>query len=188
MVSIKDAWDSYVGLAGKKHPTVSPWIRECQKGVERELGYWPEPWVEMPPGGEPFDVVQSIATPAANGAENVVLQYPIPLGFDGVILGIANYFVGTGFTEGSGDLVWRIRRGLPGTQGAPIRNYQDIRTTMGSPVSPREVFGGILVTSGDFLTYTVTHAAGSPIVPGGNRVVCNIAGFYWPRGSSEMNR
>jgi hypothetical protein len=186
MTSAQDAWKSYVGLAGMKHPTVKPWVKDCQKGIERELGYWPEPWAEMPPGGEPFDVIESIQTPPANGVETVVLQYLIPFGFDGVILGIANYFTGTGFVESSGDLIWRIRRGIPGIGGSTVRNYSAITTTMGSPLGTREVFGGILVTSEDYITYTVTNRAGGPIIPSNNRIVCNIAGFYWPRGSSEM--
>lgn len=184
--SLRDGWDHFVALAGYNHPAVKPNLHRCGLGEAVQGGYHPQPWVEMPPGGEPFDVIRDIATPDSNDTETVVLSYQIPFGFDGVILGIGNLFSGGTFEEGSGDLVWRIRVGQPGTSGRPVRNYSNIRTSMGGFSAPRDVFGGILVHSEDYITYTVTHASGSPIVPGGTVVICNVAGFYWPRGSAEI--
>jgi hypothetical protein len=67
-----------------------------------------------------------------------------------------------------------------------VRNYSDIRFSLGSLQQPRTVFGGILVDSGQTIQYSVTHAIGSPIVPAGTRIIANVAGFYWPRGASPM--
>lgn len=197
--SQQDAWEAFRSLAGPNHPAVKPWmgrapglsgnVREgagssCVVAQQLREGYWPYPWLEMPPGGLPFDEFDSINTPAANGVENVVLSYQIPFGYDGVILAVANIFTGPGFVPGSGDLVWRIRVGGANLTGRPQLNYSNIQVGLGGTATPRDVQGGILVTSGQFVVYTVTHTVGSPIVPGGTRIVCNIQGFYWPRGSS----
>lgn len=194
--SEKSAWEAFVARVGHKHPAVSPWVRQpprrglgarmegCVVAEEWQRGYWPYPWLEMPPGGFPFDEFASIDTPAANGVETLVLQFAIPFGCDGVVLGIANVFTGPGFVEGSGNLTWRIRVGAASLQGSPQLNYANIINTLGSAQTPREVQGGIIVTSGQYLTYSVIHALGSPIIPGGTRILCNIQGYYWPRGSS----
>lgn len=213
----KDAWDSYVALAGVKDPTVAPWVRggrgglrragnrgfgeltppselpmsnvgvpQCAVAADWEQGYWPMPWVEMPPGGLPFDPFGSIDTPAANGVETLVLQFRIPYNYDGIITGICNLFTGPGFVETSGNLIWRIRVGQPNLQGRPVRNYSDIRQSMGDLGQPRDVAGGIQVISDQYVEYSVTHSLGSPIVPAGTRIICNIQGYYWPRGSSPL--
>lgn len=158
----------------------------CVVAQQWDKGYWPYPWSEMPPGGLPFDEFQSIVTPAANGTETVVLQFQVPFGYDGIVLGVMNIFTGPGFVEGSGSLTWRIRVGQPSLQGRPQLNYSNIINTMGSLSQPREVHGGIQIISGQFLEYSVTHALLSPIVPAGTRIVCNIAGYYWPRGASPI--
>jgi hypothetical protein len=208
MRNMRDAWDMYRALdvaGGRKTMAPRPPRQHigynggmgniipggdvgssCVVAQQWEQGYWPYPWSEMPPGGLPFDEWDSIVTPANNGIETVVLQFQIPFGYDGIILGVSNLFTGPGFVQGSGDFIWRIRIGSPSLQGRPQRNYSDIRVTLGSFQSPREVYGGIQVASEQFVEYSVTHAATSPIIPGGTRIVCNIAGFYWPRGSSPL--
>lgn len=185
--SIREAWDIMVAKLGVNHPTIAPHCsEECNSDLQREKGYWPEPWVEMPRGGLPFDEFDSIVTPAANGTETLVLSFEVPFGYDGIILSHTNVFTGPGFTEGSGNLVWRIRIGNPSLQGRPQRNYQNITTTRGDLTEGRTVYGGMSLSSGDFAQYSVTHAVLSPIVPAGTRIICNLAGFYWPRGSSPM--
>jgi hypothetical protein len=158
----------------------------CAPEQQRDMGYWPYPWIEMPPGGEPFDEFASIVTPNANGTETLVLTFTIPYAYDGIVLGVFNGFTGPGFVEGSGNLIWRIRLGQASLLGKPVRNYNNIRVTLGSLAQARSVQGGILVQSGQIVQYSVTHAIGSPIVPAGTRIICNITGFYWPRGSTPM--
>lgn len=196
--SMREAWEAYRALSGRGRPqppsgptdglgaAAASVGRGCVVAQQWDRGYWPYPWSEMPPGGLPFDEFDSIATPAANSVETAVLQFQIPFGYDGIILAVTNFFTGPGFVEGSGDLTWRIRIGSPQLQGRPQLNYSNIQVTLGSLGQPRDVQGGIQVTSGQYAEYTVTHALGSPIVPGGTRIVCNIQGFYWPRGSTPI--
>lgn len=183
-----DAWKmlcAQKGMAGTL-PSLGRMGAECAPTEERSSGYWPYPWIEMPPGGEPFDEFNSIVTPNANGVETVVLNFEVPYAYDGIILGVFNGFTGPGFVEGSGNLIWRIRLGQANLQGKPVRNYSNIRVTLGSLAQARSVQGGIVVQSGQTVQYTVTHAIGSPIIPAGTRIICNITGFYWPRGATPM--
>lgn len=184
MVGQLEAWQMRVSRLGAGHPSIKPW---CSADEEREKGYWPYPWVHMPPGGEAFDPDAFITTPAANSTETLVLQFQVPQGYDGVITGVTNLFTGPGFVEGSGNLIWRIRIGLPNLQGRPVRNYSSIDRTLGTFEFPRDVAGGIIIGSNQYIEYTVTHLLGSPIIPAGTRIMCNLIGYYWPKGSNSHN-
>ncbi len=143
------------------------------------------PWVEMPEGGVPYDAFGVIATPVAGAPETIVTfldgPFIVPVGMDGVIHYVSNLFTGPGFNQGSGDLVWRLRIGAPGLAGRPVRNYSNIRTTLGSLETARIVPGGLLIRSTEEVTYTITHSAASPIVPAGTRIIVSISGWLWPR-------
>jgi len=125
--------------------------------------------------GFPFDTTSSIVTPLAGAAETVVLTFTVPFGVDGSIRGIHNQYTGPGFVEGSGDLIWRIR-----VAGAYVRNYNDIRTTMGSLVNPRLVEGGVEILSDQLVEYTVEHTALSLLPAAGTRIICSLRGRFWP--------
>jgi hypothetical protein len=145
----------------------------------------PWPWLEMPEDGVPFDFVQFIDTPAANGIETVIFSFRVPEGYRGVIKLYHHSFTGPGFVEGSGNLIWRIRQGPSGVAGRAVRNLADMRTTRGSLQWQRVLPGGIILELNEFATYTVTHSIGSPIVPGGTRIVATLSGWFWPAGKNS---
>jgi hypothetical protein len=153
-----------------------------EETLEQEQSVWypSSPWIDMPEDGVPFDEVRFIDTPAANGVETVIFTAQLPTGYRGVIKYYHHHFQGPGFNEGSGDLIWRIRQGPPGTAGRTVRNFGDMRSTRGSLQQPRIIPGGILLDLNDFMTYTVTHAVGSPIIPGGTRIFATLSGWFWP--------
>lgn len=125
----------------------------------------------------PFDEINSIATPVAGSAETVVLRFKVPRGYNGLIEAIYNEYTGGGFLEGSGDLIWRIR-----LNSEAVRNYGNIRTTMGSLVVPRPISGGVFVMSDQLVEYTIEHTAGSGLAPGpGTRILCGLRGLFRPR-------
>ncbi|MBK8200668.1 MAG: hypothetical protein IPK75_20215 [Acidobacteria bacterium] len=84
------------------------------------------PWEVAPPGSQPFDYVGVISTPAAGSTDQLVLSFQVPFGWDGTIKKITNVYTGPGFFEGSGDLIWRIRR-----DGQFVKNYDSILVTFG---------------------------------------------------------
>ena len=53
----------------------------------------------------------SIALPAADGADYLVLGFLVPSGYFFEITSILHFYTGNGFVEGSGDLAWRLMLG-----------------------------------------------------------------------------
>jgi hypothetical protein len=136
--------------------------------------YSSPPWLKMPAEGRQYQEINSIAFPANDGTNYVVVQFKVPTGYDGVITSITNFYTGVGFVEGSGDLVWRL---LIGRRWA--RNLGSIDTTLGSLTSPCPLFrGGIRVTSNQLITYYTSVPVASALA--GGRVVCGVFGWYYP--------
>lgn len=107
--------------------------------------YW---YDEMPPSGVPFFVVNngnspsgptaSIASPAY-GANNqtVLCSYQCPSNFVAVVKGILTSFDGSGFIQGSGNIIWTLDVDQPlpavaGTAGYSFDGYGNLLTTMGN--------------------------------------------------------
>lgn len=83
----------------------------------------------------------SIVTPAPGG-DVEVLQFKVPTGYWGKILGVYLHYTGTGFVPGSGDIIWRIQIGNRYLKGfgnctvnlgsaantAPLSEWENLRT------------------------------------------------------------
>lgn len=171
-------------------PCESPclaWIIN-QQNEERRGSYYPYPWDVPPEGSEDFDELAAVVLPAAGAAETIILQFQVPDGYDLVVKGILTEFTGPGFTQGSGNLIWRFRRGQGGITGSPVPNYGSIQFSLGNRQQNRPITAGTLASSGDYLTLTIVHVAGSPIVPpGGPSVIGGLNGYMWPRGSVPIS-
>src|SRR5579862_232102 len=86
------------------------------------------PWLFPPPEWTNLDLSAYVALPAIAAQANVI-QFQVPLGQNGVIQKIANNFVGGGWVEGSGAVVWQIL-----VDGAPppgSANYDNIVDSLG---------------------------------------------------------
>jgi hypothetical protein len=92
----------------------------------------PPAFLEMPADGVPFNEVDYVLLPAI-GATAVVISFRVPPGLNGSIKWLGNNFVGAGFTDGSGSIIWQIT-----ADGEPVRNHQHIIGSLGSPASPSE--------------------------------------------------
>lgn len=137
------------------------------------MSEWRElPWLYPPPGFRAFDFVRSIATPFA-GVETTVVGFTVPVGFDGTVKRISHNFTGGGFTQGSGDLVWRIR-----VNNQVVKNFGTLLTEFGSIQQPREI-DGIVIRAGQTVTYSVVCSNAALIA--GTYIVCCFAGYYWPK-------
>lgn len=144
----------------------------CQVPDDQKLPHELYPWIFPPPGYESFDLSKSIVTPAVSATPTTVLTLSSPVGWDGVILRIANVFIGSGFVEASGDLTWGLF--INGNQ--PVRNYGQIITTFGSVAQPREI-SGFLLRSGQTLIYNVINA--NVLLAGNTSIVCTVSGYWW---------
>ncbi len=134
------------------------------------------PWVKMPPQGRRFTRINSIALPAFDGLDHLVLSYLVPSGRDGTIAAVVQNYTGQGFQEGSGDLTWRLK-----LNQHYVKDYGDTTTSLGSLTQYNMNPGQILVQSNQLVQYfvNVSVAAAGNLV--GGRIICSTLGWWWPR-------
>jgi len=138
----------------------------------------PPPWVAMPTEGRRYQQIGSILLPIAEGADNLVATFQVPVGYDGVIVSIVNMYTGAGFVEGSGDLHYRIQ-----INRRWLKDYGDIQTTLGTVASPCMIYrGGVKLRTQEVVRYWVQLGAGAlgRLDPTG-RLVCAFFGWFYPQ-------
>ena len=128
-----------------------------------------------PVNWENVDQLAYITIPAV-GVQSVILRIQVPIGRNGIIRKIANNYVGAGWVEGSGDVIWRIL--IDGGAPPPGANsYNSIAASLGSPANPVEV-PGFRVFENQVLTFEVLNVA---IVPAGQKIGARLVGYFYPR-------
>lgn len=138
--------------------------------------YAQPPHLVMPPQGRRFQFIETVPLPD-DGSRADVVRFRVPYGWDGVIVGLVNRYLGVGFVEGSGDLSWGLRIGH-----VYARDYGNVTTSLGDLQSSARLSGPIRILSGQDVAYEVRVAAGasSRLFPSG-RVLCAVFGWYYPR-------
>lgn len=140
---------------------------------------WPSPpWVRMPVQGKQFKKISSIALPAADGNDHLVLSWLVPYAYDGTIVSVVQNYTGQGFVEGSGDLVWRLQ-----LNQHYVKDYGNSNTQLGSLVTPYPNInsGQILIQSGQLVQFFVNRSTTSAGNLNGGRILCATLGWTWPR-------
>lgn len=132
------------------------------------------PWVFPPVNSIAFDAAGDIGLPAI-GVEAAIFSFQVPRGFNGVIKSIANVFIGGGFTDGSGAIVWRV---LQNNQA--IRGKENVINSLGSVANPSLVGGGgfIRILENDLIAMDVLNVS---VVPGGQIVGGRLSGWFYPK-------
>ena len=133
-------------------------------------------WVRAPDRFTPFRKTASIPTPLP-GADNLVLSFLVPHGYDGVIAGLFHRYTGPGFQEGNGDIEWRLL--INRTYAIHLGN---VLVSLGSQQRPYPVDGGIFVQSGNLIQYLVNvpNLSGG-ILPINSQIVCGLEGLFYAR-------
>ena len=137
-------------------------------------------WIDPPTNWENIDVF-AYAPLGAIGASVTILTFIVPTGRNGVIYAIANNFVGGGWIEGTGDVVWQIL-----VDGAPppgANSYGNIFGSLGSPASPTRI-SGFRVFDGQTVTVVALNNPAGPnggVVLAGQRVGARLLGHLYPR-------
>lgn len=152
-------------------------IRELVRLLSQTPSYFP--WIDSPADAQSFDETNVIPVPVGIGVETDVLVLPVPTGWDGVILGISNVYLGPVETLNYAipSLTWRIR-----VDQRQVNGYNSISTQFGTTEFPRPI-SPILVNSGQKLRYTVTN--NDPALPAvGNFIYCQFGGRFWPHRKS----
>lgn len=149
----------------------------CRRAESIQYSEDNPPWIKMPVQGRRFQEIATVAL--ANFVLNTdlaVLTFQVPFGFDGVITGNTNRFLGPGFVEGSGDIEWRVqlsRRYAP--------DYGLILTSLGDLTSPVAFSGGgIRIYSHQTIRYIARITNFALLDPLG-RVLCALYGWFYPR-------
>lgn len=131
-------------------------------------------WIFPSINSIPFDNAGDVVLPAI-GVEVTIFTFQVPKGFNGVMKEIANVFIGGGFTDGSGAVVWRV---LQNTQA--MRGKENMLNSLGSVAAPSRIGGGgfIRILENDIIAMTVLNVS---IAPAGQIVAGRLSGWFYPK-------
>jgi hypothetical protein len=127
----------------------------------------------MPIDGIPFDYNAYVATPAVGNAIAVV-SFSVPEGHYGVIKQIGNVYIGAGFVEGSGSLIWQLQQ-----NNGVVRNYDNILSSLGTVSAPGELAGRSILL--EELAPVVLQVNNVSLVAGGTQVGGRLGGWFFPK-------
>jgi hypothetical protein len=160
-----------------KHAKIPSPYKPCI-GIDTSTVPWEPDYGALPPGSEPFRRVGSIVTPTPG--DTLVVSLLVPNGYDGILTGLFQFYSGSGFFQGAGDILWRVKANL-----RYIWNFGAVPFALGLPTFPMPLTEGELLLSDQVLSYIVNvpNLSGN-IQVGGSRIVCGFFGFFWPRGAA----
>lgn len=158
------------------------WNQFCHDKKNEQLNFnKPSPIERMPPGGREIQEMAALplSSVPSTSTDTAILTFKVPIGYDAIITHVTNTFAnGTGFIEGTGGIVWRVRVG-----NVFARNLGNILFSFGSLSEPFVIPGvGIPAISGQTITYYVNIPVTSPVSGASAQIVCAIFGWAWPRG------
>ena len=116
----------------------------------------------------------------AIGAAQVVVSFTCPARQNGEIEFVANQFVGGGWTEGSGTIIWQVL-----IDGVPVQGYDAILGSMGSTASPGWLGkGAIQFSEGQLVQLRVTNVS----IPAAAQVLLGLLrGHFEPVDTRRSN-
>lgn len=129
----------------------------------------------MPASAEDFEAHAYVSLPAI-GASAVVVAVPVPEGRHGMIKRLANVFVGGGFQEGQGGVIWQLIQDA-NAPGQPIIPFFDnIVASLGSVSNPSTI-DGIRIREGNLVQLIVTNVS---VVVSGQVIGGRLGGYFYP--------
>lgn len=148
-------------------------------GLSSSGVYTLDPTIWPPAEREPIDLINYVSLPAI-GATAVIVQQQIEPGYNSIIRAYGNNFVGGGWTEGSGQVLWQIA-----IDNAPVPGYDAILASLGSPANPVVHPSGIRVAENQTITLSVTNVS---VVLAGQLSGGRLMGYYYPREYDDPTR
>lgn len=151
----------------------------CSSDKQGGVNIYPSmaPWLWQPSAGLPFNPTNYVALPAI-AAQAVIVEFRVPEGHNGVINQMGNNFVGGGFVDGSGTVVWRLL-----VDGVPYPNFGTIIASLGNPAAPSFV-GSVRIYEKQLVQLVATNVA---IVVAGQLVGGRLSGWFFPRKLEDIN-
>lgn len=131
---------------------------------------------------EPFYQQSSVAMPAV-GASATVLSFVVPSGKNGFIWKMAIDFVGAGFTEGSGTIVWKIFRDAALRKA--VKGFNNLVASVGAVPNPVEV-PAIQIYENEVISVVVYNVGAG--APAGQVSVAAMIGWFYPKAQEKKTR
>jgi hypothetical protein len=129
----------------------------------------------MPDRGVEFRKAAYVAIPAV-GAQAVVVQFQVPEGMNGMINRLANVFVGGGFTEGQGGIIWQLYQDFTVGGGTVAPDFDNMLASFGSVNNPA-VLNGIRIKEKQLVTLLVKNVS---VVVAGQFIGGLLGGYFYP--------
>jgi hypothetical protein len=174
-------WDARI----RRESDIWTWIK-AHGGIKSccrlpEMGsplYDQPPWMVMPSNAEKIEFATALNAPAqipSDGNDHVVGFFVVPEGWDGVVTRFVPNFVGTGYTDFSGIITWRLK---VNNRYAP--DLGNITSTYGSLTAGFSVPGinNIRLISGQTV-YVIANVQLGAVVAG--YISGIVLGWRWPR-------
>lgn len=129
----------------------------------------------IPDRGVEFRRAAYITIPAI-GAQAIVAQYKVPDGSNGILNALANVFVGGGFTEGQGSIVWQLFQDFTPGGGVVAADFDTIVASLGSVNNPAKL-NGIRIKENQLVTLLVKNVS---VVVAGQLIGGLLGGYSYP--------
>ena len=113
--------------------------------------------------------------PLNGAAATTVLQYTVPTGFRAYIKSLAIVAEGGSFIDGSGNVIWRVKRNQGWVEG-----LNNLTSQIGQWSLPQILNVPIEGTEGDVIQVTVEVPAGQPNMPVGATTGARFVGWVTP--------
>lgn len=114
------------------------------------------------------------AFPAKGAGQQTILSFQVPAGHAAIVRWLAFVYIGGGYLDGAGNIVWRVL-----VNGAAVQGYEDTQTQVGTLAMPSDT--QILAYEGDTVEVTVEVPAAAPTPPpAGATAACRLKGWFFP--------
>lgn len=167
-----------LGQADRAHDLTNPY-------PQAQTGSLPL-WIYPPINWENLDQIDYVLVPALN-AEATILSFQVPMGRNGVINKVACNFVGGGFIEGTGDVLWRIL--VDGATPPGANSYEAVKASLGSPAQPVGI-AGFRIFENQVVKVTVFNnplGINGGVVVAGQLAGARLCGYLYPRELEDPN-
>lgn len=137
-------------------------------------------------GREPFYVQKAIVIPAITGGPSVytpIVKFNVPYGRNGFLWKVGFDYVGGGFQEGQGNIIFVIFRNAALTRS--IKGFVNLTASIGSINNPVEI-PPAQIYENEVISIAATNVA---IPPAGQQLVGVLVGWTYPRsqeGGSQL--
>ena len=153
-------------------------IKSCCRIPELGTPIWSQPpWQVMPSSGLRLNqvYVADTGTVPFDGADHLLGEFVVEEGYDGAVTNFAFGFTGNGFTQGSGNLIWRVKIGQ-----RYAHNLGNVTIAIGDITDQFAIPGSSWrLISGQTVQIFVNIPAGSPI--NGGQILGATIGWTYPR-------